>query len=242
MSSSTWTTTAVASEARAISALAWRAVEAQHRVSTMALVDSLAEQEQLEALLESSKPPIPAMALGLHWLLFTPFRYPTSRHGSRFRRPYDPGVLYAAELQRTACAELGYWRWRFVTESPALVAIDTLPQTLFQVALKCSAVDLRAAPFATEAERSLDPLHHDYCQAFGALTREAGVDAIVYQSVRDQGLGACVAVLTPTAFAKKEPLNPETWHLTVTLKHVVWQKSDVLSRTAFEFDTAAWRN
>jgi len=240
MSSNTWTTTAVASEARTISALAWRAVEAQHRVSTMSLVDSLAEQAQLEALLETSKPPIPATALGLHWLLFTPFRYPTSRHGSRFRRPYDPGVLYAAELQRTACAELGYWRWRFLTESPALDSIDTLPQTLFQVALGGNAVDSRAQPFAAQAQHFLDPVHHEYCQAFGVLVREAKVDAIVYQSVRDQDSGACVAVMTPSAFAQKEPIGPETWHLTVTLKHVIWQKSDVLSRTAFEFDTATW--
>ena len=125
MSSNTWTSTAVASEARQFSEHAWRAVEAQHRVATMSLVDSLAEQAQLEALLDASKPPIPAAALGLHWLLFTPFRYPTSRHGSRFRRPYDPGVFYAAYERSTACAELGYWRWRFLAESPALGSIDT---------------------------------------------------------------------------------------------------------------------
>lgn len=241
MSSNTWTTTEVASEARMIDALAWRAVEAQHRVSTMSLVDSLAEQEQLEALLEASKPPIPATALGLHWLLFTPFRYPTSRHGSRFRRPYDPGVLYAAELQRTACAELGYWRWRFLMDSPTLVSIDTLPQTLFQVALDCGAVDLRAEPFSSQAHRFLDPVYYDYCQAFGALARDARVDALVYQSVRDNHRGACIAVLTPSAFSRKEPIGPETWHLAVTLNRVIWQKSDVLSNTAFEFDTAVWR-
>jgi hypothetical protein len=120
MSLNTWTSTAVASEARQFSEQPWRAVEAQHRVATMSLVDSLAEQAQLEALLDASKPPIPAAALGLHWLLFTPFRYPTSKYGSRFRRPYDPGVFYAAYERTTACAELGYWRWRFLTESPSL--------------------------------------------------------------------------------------------------------------------------
>jgi len=135
---------------------------------------------------------------------------------------------------------LGYWRWRFLTESPALKSIDTLPQTLFQVALGGNAVDLRAQPFAAEAERFLDPVHHEYCQAFGIRVREAKVDAIVYQSVRDQDRGACVAVMTPSAFAQKEPIGPEAWHLTVTLKHVIWQKSDVLSCTAFEFDTALW--
>jgi hypothetical protein len=156
MSSNSWTSTAVASEARPFSEQAWRAVEAQHRAATMSLVDSLAEQAQLEALLDATKPPIPAAALGLHWLLFTPFRYPTSKHGSRFRRPYDPGVFYAAGERGMACAELGYWRWRFLTESPALESIDTLPQTLFKVAERSRAIDVRDTPFSQEEAHFLD--------------------------------------------------------------------------------------
>src|SRR5260370_11071497 len=119
MSSSTWTSTAVASNARRLALDPWRAVEAQHRAATMSLVDSLAEQQQLEALIEASKPPIPAPALGLHWLLFTPFRYPTSQYGSRFRRPFEPGVFYAAHARRTAFAGLGYWRWRVLCRKAA---------------------------------------------------------------------------------------------------------------------------
>src|SRR3984893_16946092 len=133
MSSNTWTSNEVASEARELIEDTWRAVEAQHRVATMSLVDSLAEQAQLEALLDTSKPPVPAAALGLHWLLFTPFRYPTSKYGSRVRRPYEAGVFSPGYEHLTGSAELGYWRWRFLTESPALGMIDTLPQTLFQV-------------------------------------------------------------------------------------------------------------
>jgi hypothetical protein len=87
----------------------------------------------------------------------------------------------------------------------------------------------------------LDKTDHTYCQAFAALTREAHVDAIVYQSVRDPGAGGCVAVLTPTAFAKKEPISPETWNLSVTLDRVIWQKNDVLSPEAFEFPAILWR-
>ena len=58
------------------------------------------------------KPPVPAGARTLHYLLFTPFRYPPPPGGSRFRGPNDPGVFYGADEVRTACAELGYWRWR----------------------------------------------------------------------------------------------------------------------------------
>lgn len=241
MSSSTWTSTAVASEARNITVQPWRAVEAQHRASTMSLVDSLAEQVQLEALLETSKPPVPAVALGLHWLLFTPFRYPTSKYGSRFRRPYEPGVFYAAHERRTACAELGYWRWRFLTESPGLGTIDTLPQTLFQVSVEGSAVDLRRKPFSRETAHFRDARHHAYCQGFAVVAREACVDAIVYPSVRDPEQGACIAVLAPSAFATKAPIAHETWNLSITAERVIWQKNDVLAPEAFEFQSGIWR-
>jgi hypothetical protein len=241
MSSSTWTSTAVASNAHQIGERPWRAVEAQHRASTMSLVDSLAEQEQLEALLETSKPPIPAAALGLHWLLFTPFRYPTSRYGSRFRRPFEPGVFYAAYERRTACAELGYWRWRFLTESPALGTIDTLPQTLFRVSLRGIAVDVREKPFSRAKARFLDPSDHEYCQVFASVVRQAKVEAIIYQSVRDPGRGGCIAVLAPSAFETKEPIEQETWNLSVTTDRVIWQKSDVLCPEAFEFPSSLWR-
>jgi hypothetical protein len=68
----TWTTPAVASEARPAALDLWRAVEAQHVASTMALVDTVAEQAVLERLIERSKPPVPRQVarLNLHWLLF----------------------------------------------------------------------------------------------------------------------------------------------------------------------------
>ena len=65
----------------------------------MALVDSVAEQAVLERLVEASKPPVPreVARLGLHWLLFTPFRYAPPPGGSRFRGPNDTGVFYGAD-------------------------------------------------------------------------------------------------------------------------------------------------
>jgi hypothetical protein len=240
MSLSTWTTTEVASSAQRITAQPWRAVEAQHRVSTMSLVDSLAEQAELEALLETSKLPVPAPALGLHWLLFTPFRYPTSRYGSRFRRPFEPGVFYSADEQRTACAELGYWRWRFLSDSPALTDISSVPQTLFQTSVDALAVDIRAQPFAQARDAFMTREDHSYCQAFAVVAREAALEAIVHASVRDPEAGRCIGVLAPRAFSRKEPIAQETWMLSVTRERVVWQRSDVLRPAAFEFQPSEW--
>ena len=60
MSFTTWTPDALRSSARRAAGRCWRFVEAQHRVSTLKLTDTLEEQERLEALLEKTKPPIPA--------------------------------------------------------------------------------------------------------------------------------------------------------------------------------------
>ena len=62
MSSTTWTQAALASELRPWQGALWRAVEAQHRVATARLVDTLQEQALLEDLLESSSHPVDAVA------------------------------------------------------------------------------------------------------------------------------------------------------------------------------------
>ena len=57
MSPDIWTRCAGASRVRPLHLTAWRAVEAQHQVSTRKLVDSLEEQALLEQLIEGAKPP-----------------------------------------------------------------------------------------------------------------------------------------------------------------------------------------
>ena len=68
----TWTPRALASESRLYAHPLWRVVEAQHTASTKRLTDSLEEQALLEAVLEESKPPLPAAVRRLHYLLATP--------------------------------------------------------------------------------------------------------------------------------------------------------------------------
>jgi hypothetical protein len=230
VSSTTWTPRAVASEAARCRLEPWRAVEAQHIASTRRLVDSLAEQALLEQILDASKPPALEK---LHYLLSTPFRYPPWQRGSRFRSPADPGVFYAAEERRTACAELGYWRWRFVTDSRGLSELGPAPQTLFQVRIEALAVDLRARPFVRRAGKWTDPHSYQATQAFALTARAAGVPIIRYESVRDPAKGGCAAILDPGAFAKAAPLSQQTWLLTVTRNTSTWQRDS----ESFEF---AW--
>ncbi|MBO4120863.1 RES family NAD+ phosphorylase [Cupriavidus gilardii] len=240
MSFTTWTPPAVASERKPFALTLWRAVEAQHVVSTMPLVDSLEEQAVLEAVLDAGKPAVPSYARHLHYLLFTPFRYPPSPWGSRFRAAHDPGVFYGADEIRTACAELGYWRWRFLRDSPALPRIDARAQTLFQVGVRTDGVALDEAPFARDAAQWQDPVHYEGCQAFARVAREAGLGLIRYRSVRDPAQGHCAAVLTPLAFSAPAPLVTTTWMLTVRPDRVIWQRDDLLQRENFEFEAVTW--
>lgn len=237
MSSITWTPHAVSSEAQPWAAAAWRIVEAQHTASTMKIVDDAAEQDLLEALLEASKPPRPPLTAGLDYLLATPFRYDPRRGGSRFRNATDPGVFYGAEQVRTACAELGYWRWRFLRDAVDLVRLEPVAHTAFRVRLEAEAVDLRLPPFADDAARWTDPAGYGATQAFARVARDAGIGAIVYRSVRDPEPAWCVAVLDPRAFAQPRPdPGTQTWWLAVQHEGVVWRREGM----ALHFDAAPW--
>lgn len=225
MSSSTWTPRAVASRATSRRLSLWRAVEAQHVASTIRLVDGLAEQELLEQMLETSKPPLSSAFNWLHYLLATPFRYPPPPGGSRFRSTEDPGVFYGADERRTACAELGYWRWRFLADSDGLERIGPAPQTLFRVAVRTRGIDLRQKPFVRDARLWTSPGDYRATQAFGRVAREAGIGLIRYRSVRDPEQGGCGVLLRPEAFAPpRRPLDEQTWFLTVTRSSSAWQR------------------
>jgi RES domain len=235
VSSNTWTPRAVGSEALRARRRLWRAVEAQHIVSTLRLVANVEEQLLLERLLDQSKPPLPPDAKDLHYLLGTPFRY-TAPIGSRFRAPDDSGIWYGAEAQRTACAELGFWRWRFLIDSDALQTLGPSAQTVFRAGIDGRLVDLTQAPFKRAHARWTDPDDYGPSQGFARVARQADVDAIRYESVRDPEHGAAVAVLRP-CFKPRKVLEQHTWFLTVRQTAVIWQREG----ETFEFDARVWR-
>jgi hypothetical protein len=210
-------------------------VEAQHVASTLRLVAGVEEQLVLERLLDQSKPPLPAEAAGLHYLLSTPFRY-SSPIGSRFRAPADSGIWYGAEAQRTACAELGYWRWRFLMDSAALQSIGPSPQTVFRAGIDARLVDLTHSPFKKSRAEWTHPDNYTPSQDFARVAREAAVDAIRYESVRDPQHATAVAVLRPSCFKPRKPLEQQTWFLTVQRTVVIWQREG----ETFEFDAGGW--
>ncbi|MCF8485183.1 MAG: RES family NAD+ phosphorylase [Rhodobacteraceae bacterium] len=210
-----WTPDALLSEQRPYRGTAWRLVEAQHRVSTLKLVDSLSEQALLEDILEETKPPIPADCQGLDYLLVTPFRYRPYPHGSRFRRAgLTPGVWYGAERAETALAEMVFYRFLFYAESPATpFPTNAADYTGFSVPIAAGAVDLTSPALADPAW--LNPTDYAACQALADTARGIGAGVIRYQSIRDPQAGANLAVLTCSAFAAPAPKTRQTWRIRI---------------------------
>ena len=214
---------------------AWRGVESQAQVATWRLVDSGAEHDALEEMLEESKPPLPEGCEGLHYLLFTPFRY-TSPYPSRFRRPNEAGIWYGAESVETVCAELAYWRHRFILDSAGLAKdADGLltRHTLFQTRVQGQAMNLTEAPWDAGRAQWTNGANYSSTQAVAAEARVHGVEWIRYESVRSPGTH-CSAVLSPRALRTVPPFNMQEWVCSAARDRVIVTHKD--SGTTFSWD------
>jgi hypothetical protein len=217
MSSSTWTPAALSSEARALSGTCWRLVEAQHRVSTLKLVDTVEEQGVLEDLIQATKPVLPAECAHLHYLLATPFRYGAAYPvGSRFRRAgLTEGVFYASEEPHTAVAEIVFYRLLFYAESPG----TPWPQNAAEYTAFSSTyatrkgIDLTAGKLHRDKALWTHLTDYESCQRLADSSRSAGVDVIRYLSVRDPRQGLNLALLSGRVFTKARPVREQTWHV-----------------------------
>ena len=195
-----------------LSMTAWRGVDAQHVVSSMRLVDTLDEQAVLESLLEGSKPVTPAMKSPQHYLIYTPFRY-RPQHPSRFRRSHERGLWYGAETIFAACAEVAYWRHRFVLDSAGLTPTDVLTEhTFFQANIAGLALDLMSEPWVGARPLWTHGSDYTHTQAVAEAARTHEVQWIAYESVRAPG-HRCAAVLDVDALEiKNQGMNQQTWH------------------------------
>jgi hypothetical protein len=217
MSSTIWTREELLASALTVETVAWRAVEAQHRVSTMKLVDSLGEQTALERLLEETKPPVPPDCARLHYLLFSPFRYARGNpHASRFRRAYAfDGVFYASASPETAISEIVFYRFLFYAESPHTpLPGNAAEYTVFAVQLRADpGLDLTRPPMSAHLSVWTKPDDYTPCQALADDARKQSVEAICYPSVRDLQHRLNYAVLTPHAFVQSAPISQQSWRI-----------------------------
>ena len=200
----------------------FRLVESQEQVATNSLVRTLAEQALLEELLESSKPALPGPAIGLHYLLATPFRYPPLPWGSRFGRRFEPSLFYAARGLDTVLAESAYYRFVFWSgmAAPPSAPLDTR-HTLFSVTIQTlHGLQLQEPPFDAFTDALTNRRRYDATQALGSAMREEGIAAFEYVSARDPQRGINVALFAPAALASNKPTILDEWLCATTAGHV----------------------
>jgi len=212
-------------------------VEFQHIAATMKLVDDRDEQDLLESLLESSKSAQRDDTAGLDYLLATPFRYDPKRGGSRFRAATDPGLFYGAESVRTAGAELGYWRWKFLKDAVDLDRIEPVAHAAFRAEVAIQAVNLQRPPIDEDAAIWQHPTDYAPTQQFAYAAREANVGGILYRSVRDPQPSWCLALLMSAGFAKPKPhAERQTWYLAMSPREATLRRDT----ESMQFSAEGW--
>ena len=213
-------------------------VESQFITSTRKLVDSDAEQELLERLLEAVKPPLPAdrTFARLHFLLYTSFRHPPLPHGSRFGTRAERGIWYGSLALPTAFAEVAYYRLVFLDGTAAGLGTVSVELSAFQAAVRTRrGVDLTVPPFAAHTGRISSKTSYVSSQRLGRDMRESGVEVALYVSARDREHGTSAALFAP-AFARHNPSALSTWACTATRQRVEISKKDVFRKQRFAFD------
>jgi hypothetical protein len=164
------------------------------------LVDDLDQLARLEALVESSKPPMPSLTAS-HPLLATPFRYPPLRHGSRFGGLEHRGMFYGSRSRLGSLVEGAYDAllfWEGFSEPPK--APIRRRQTLFSVLLQTNrGLQLQAVADSAAQAALRDPRHYGPTQRLGTWMREGGLEAFETLSARTREPLVQVGVFTPAA-------------------------------------------
>ncbi len=237
MSFTTWTPPALLSNAHDWRGSVWRIVDAQYTAAGMKLVDTREEQDILDTLLQEDMPRLPEIFRKLDPLLAASFRAHPLRTGSRFRAAMDPGVFYGARQVDTACAEMGYWRWKFLHDAIDLPDIKPVAHMAFESDVATLAIDLRDPHFERDAEKWRHPSSYTATQALARSARTANLGGIRYASVRDPQHGECMALLTPAAFSSVTPRPvKENWWLVVRRAEVIWRSE----QRALVFSSQHW--
>ncbi|MGH7856693.1 MAG: RES family NAD+ phosphorylase [Candidatus Binatia bacterium] len=210
-------------------------VEAQHQVATRKLVDSDEEQALLEEILDRHKPPVPEGGR-LHYLLFTPFRYPPLRHGSRFGSRRERGVWYGSQTLRTAFAEVAYYRLLFLEGTTADLGLVETDLSAFRARVRTDrGIDLTMLPFDRWRRLLASKTSYAVTQPLGTAMREAGVEAFRYVSARDREGSVNVGLFTPKAFAAPNPHGLQTWRSAAARSFVELSKRDYSERAVYRF-------
>lgn len=215
----------------------WRVVEAQHISSSRDLVDTLDEHELLEELIEEAKPP--TLKEDKHYLIFSPFRYPPLKYGSRFGNTNEPSLWYGSLQLKTAFAEVAYYRLKFFQDTSADLEFIEIPVTAFQSQiLTVKGIDLTKNPFL-KYEKSISNINsYEHSQILGTLMRREGVEAFIYNSARCKYKGKNIGIFTSTIFGKKKDqyiVSQQNWRCIANKESIEFTRFELLKKEILSF-------
>jgi hypothetical protein len=209
-----------------VSAEAWRVVEAQHILSSRDLVDSIAEHDLLEEMVEASKPDIEKLR---SYLIFTPFRYPPLKYGSRFGQTFEPSLWYGSFKLETAFAETAYYRRMFLKDTEADLGYIDFMITAFNTVLTSKlGIDLTKEPFDAYSALISAKDNYQYSQTLGSSMRHSGVETFIYYSARTEEKSQNVAAYTPNVFGKIQ--TQQTWQCIANSSTVEFTRIDAVRK------------
>jgi hypothetical protein len=215
---------------------AWRVVENQYENSTRKLVDSDEEQALLEQLIDQkAKPPRPAGPefKRLSYLLYTPFRHPPLRRGTRFGRRDERSLFYGAREIHTALAEVAYYRLLFLEGTRADLSTTIVRLSAFTAKIDAAkAMDFTVPPFDAHRAAISSKTSYSVSQELGRAMREAAIDACSFFSARDLNEGVNYALFTP-CFASKTHGAIRGWSCVFNRKLVEMKKTHGTERYSF---------
>jgi hypothetical protein len=216
----------------------WRVVESQYNSSSRDLVDTREEHDLLEDLLEKSKP---QLANNKHYLIFTPFRYPPLKYGSRFGAVYEPSLWYGSLFLKTAFAEVAFYRLKFINDSFANLEYIEIPMTAFQVYLQTDkGIDLTASAIKKYQGQISNKTSYEYSQQLGSEMRGEHIEAFIFTSARDKELGKNTAAFISDVFKIKDKSyiqNMQNWRCMADKKSIEFTRDEISYRTHLEFFT-----
>ncbi|MCW8956155.1 MAG: RES family NAD+ phosphorylase [Gammaproteobacteria bacterium] len=188
----------------------FRIVESQEQIASSQLVDDFDEQALLENLLEQTKPPVPQKTEKLSYLLYTPFRYPPLKYGSRFGQRYEPSLFYGSRNLSAALAETAYYRLYFWygMEVPPKSGQLTTQHTAFTADIfTAKGLQLQQPPFVQYQQQLTDKSSYQHTQALGSAMREQGIKAFEFISARDKEGGINIALFYPQVLKSQKPTS-----------------------------------
>lgn len=184
-----------------ISVNCYRIVEDQAKSSTRRLVTNEIKHDLLEEMIEENKPKISSNTKKLHYLLFTPFRYPPLKFGSRFGSRYEKSIFYGSIELKTAMAEKAFYRMSFIRASHSEQGNMVLNMTSFQSKINTkTGIDLTDSPFFKFKELISSPISYHESQKIGTEMRNNAIESFIYFSARTNDNSKNIGVISPKCF------------------------------------------